>query len=40
MIYERYPKEKDYIYDIKKNIKVNIKRKGEIKNYIKEKKWI
>lgn len=38
MIYERYPKEKDYIYDIKKNIKVNIKRKGEIKNYIKEKK--
>ncbi|MBR2997526.1 MAG: Ger(x)C family spore germination protein [Bacilli bacterium] len=38
MIYERYPKEKDYIYSIKKNIKVNIKRKGEIKNYIKEKK--
>ena len=38
MIYERYPKEKNYIYDIKKNIKVNIKRKGEIKNYIKEKK--
>ena len=38
MIYERYPKEKDYNYEIKKNIKVNLKRKGEIKNYIKEKK--
>lgn len=38
MIYERYPKEKEYKYSIKKNIKVNIKRKGEIKNYIKEKK--
>ena len=30
---------KKIIYMIlKKNIKVNIKRKGEIKNYIKEKK--
>ena len=38
MIYERYPKEKNYDYEIKKNIKVNLKRKGEIKNYIKEKK--
>ena len=38
MIYERYPKEKNYDYEIIKNIKVNLKRKGEIKNYIKEKK--
>ena len=36
MIYERYPKEKEYNYEIKKNIKINLKRKGEIKNYIKE----
>lgn len=38
MIYERYPDEKDYNYKIKKNINVNLKRKGEIKTYIKEKK--
>ena len=38
MIYEKYPKEKDFNYKIKKNIKVNLRRKGEIKNYIKEKK--
>ena len=38
MIYEKYPKEKDYNYEIKKNIKIILKRKGEINNYIKEKK--
>ncbi len=37
MIYERYPNEKNYNYEVNKNIKINIKRKGEIKNYIKEK---
>ena len=38
MIYEKYPKEKEFNYEIKKNIRVNLKRKGEIKNYIKETK--
>jgi hypothetical protein len=38
MIYEKYPKEIDFNYDIKKNLKVNLRRKGEIKNYIKETK--
>lgn len=38
IIYEKYPKEKEFNYKIKKNIKVNLRRKGEIKNYIKETK--
>ena len=37
LIYERYPNEKEYNYDIKKNIKVNLRRKGEIKTNIRRK---